>query len=213
LDGAQRRNALDLATVDALAEVMLADPGRTVILTSATPGIFCAGADLKISRAERAAVSDRLYALYEVMVCRPGLIVAAVDGPAVGGGVQLASAADFRVGSSRARFRWVGPQHGLVVGAWILPALLGRSRALDLMLTGRWMAIDEAWATGYVQRVADDPLAAAMSLTDELLRGMPSAITRAKAMLAPGVVHDLRAERADNGDSWDGAIPDGAHHR
>jgi len=210
LDRADRRNALDLATVDALTGLMVTEQDRTIILTSATPGIFCAGADLKVSGAERAAVSDRLYALYELMVSRPGLVVAAVDGAAVGGGAQLVSAADFRVASPRARFRWVGPRHGLVVGAWILPALLGRSRAMDLMLTGRWMAVDEASAAGYVHRVAEDPVTEAVALIDELSQARPDAIARVKTLLSLGVMDGLRAERVGNGDTWDGSVPDRA---
>jgi enoyl-CoA hydratase/carnithine racemase len=130
LDAPRRRNALTMETVDQLHRALEEQPGRTVLLGSSTPDIFSAGADLGVDDVTRARLSDRLHECYESMVTRPGIVIAIVEGPAVGGGAQLAMAADMRVCAPGARWRWVGPGHGLAVGAWILPDLLRpRSRA------------------------------------------------------------------------------------
>ena len=86
----ERRNALDLGMVRALHAAFAAEPAAPVVLDSTDPGVFCAGADLTVSDAERAEVSDLLYQCYEVMITRPGPVIAVVSGPAVGGGAQLA---------------------------------------------------------------------------------------------------------------------------
>lgn len=207
-DRGARRNALDLATVDALLDALLGVPDQLVVLGSSTPGTFCAGADLGVPDAERVEVSERLYECYEAMVSRPGLVIAAIDGAAVGGGAQLAAAADIRVAGTSARWRWVGPGHGLAVGAWILPELVGRSRALDLTLTARWLELQEARDAGFVHRVSEDAWAAAVALADELGSVAPVALARVKKIATPEqLLVALRSERQHNGDSWDGHAP------
>ena len=85
----RRRNALTLETVAHLQAVLADHRDEVLLLGSTTPGIFCAGADLGVADATRADLSDRLYACYEEMVTRPGIVVAVVEGAAVGGGAQL----------------------------------------------------------------------------------------------------------------------------
>src|ERR1700749_225603 len=109
LDRPARRNALNLGMVHALHAVFSTDPAAPILLDSTDPGVFCAGADLNVSDAERAELSDLLYQCYEVMITRPGPVIAVVSGPAVGGGAQLAGAADLRVAGPDASFRWTGP--------------------------------------------------------------------------------------------------------
>src|SRR6185312_13418899 len=141
----ERRNALDVSLLRAVTDALAADPRIPVLLASADPRVFCAGADLTITDAERAAVSDLVYDCCETIVTRPGPVIAVVTGPAVGGGAQLAGAADLRVASPDARFRWTGPPgRGLAVGAWLLPGLVGRGAALELTMTGRWVDAAEA---------------------------------------------------------------------
>jgi enoyl-CoA hydratase/carnithine racemase len=204
----RRRNAVNLATVEALHTLLVATPDDAVVLGSATPDIFCAGADLTVPDQERAEISDRLYACYEAMVRRPGVVVAVVEGSAVGGGAQLAAAADLRVAGPRARWRWVGPGHGLAVGAWILPDLLGRARGIDLAMTGRWLQLDEAERSGFVHRVAEDPWSTALTLLDSLAGAQPEALARVKSLSTPDrILAGLAAERAQNRDGWDGSAP------
>jgi enoyl-CoA hydratase/carnithine racemase len=134
-----------------------------------------------------------------------GAVIAVVEGAAVGGGAQLASAADLRISSSEARFRWVGPGHGLAVGAWVLPSLLGRGPALDLMLTSRWLDADEAYRLGFTG-LSDDPWAAAAQMVAHIRSLDPGAVARIKAITASdGLVERLAMERMGN-TTWSGAV-------
>jgi enoyl-CoA hydratase len=195
-----QRNALVPGMVVALTEAMQADGDAVVVLGSTDPRVFCAGADLSLPMADRAAVSDLLYECYEHMITRPGPVIAVVCGPAVGGGAQLASAADLRIAGPGARLRWAGPAGaGLAVGAWILPDLVGRGAALDLCMAGRWVDAAEALTLGLVQRVDDDPDLVAADLAGTLAAGGPLGPGRIKAVAAAGDLLDrLRAERRVN---------------
>jgi enoyl-CoA hydratase/carnithine racemase len=204
---AERRNSLRLETVTALSAGLADDPHRSVVLASSTPGIFCAGADLRIGDRERAQVSDGLYALYEQIVTRPGTVVALVDGAAVGGGAQLAAAADLRLISRRARFRWVGPGHGLAVGAWILPELVGRTAALELTLTSRWVEAADAVRLGLATDIAERPDERLATVMADVGEGDPSALARVKRIALGDLLERLRLERRLNADAWDGQVP------
>jgi enoyl-CoA hydratase/carnithine racemase len=200
----ERRNALDLGLAHALRDAFRQDETTPVIIGSADPAVFCAGADLNIPDADRATVSDLLYECYEIMITRPGPVIAVVTGPAVGGGAQLAAAADLRIAGPAARLRWIGPAGlGLAVGAWVLTDLAGRGAALELTLTGRWVEAAEALALGLVNRVADDPGGLAAGIAGELAAAGPDAPARVKSVLAAGGLLDrLRAERQANRAAW-----------
>jgi enoyl-CoA hydratase len=213
LDRPERRNALDRAVLEELLDAFAAPEDQVVVLGSTTPEAFCAGADLKIPDAERATVSDLLYELYGRMTSCDAIVVAALDGPAVGGGAQLAIAADLRVASARARIQVAGPGHGLAVAAWALPSLVGRGRAMDLCLTMRAVAADEALAIGLVDRVVRDAAAGALDLGVELARLDADAAARVKhvAWGAARALDALASERAGNRAAWSGSMaPAGA---
>lgn len=200
LDRPDRRNALNLAMVRAVHEAFTAEPAAPILLDSTDPAVFCAGADLSVSDAERADISDLLYQCYEALITRPGPVIAVVSGPAVGGGAQLAGAADLRVAGPDARFRWTGPPgRALAVGAWLLPSLVGRGVALELTMTGRWVDAAEAQRIGLVNRVYAEPGQAAAVLATELLdrgAGVPAVVKQVAA--DGGLLDRLRAERAAN---------------
>src|SRR5260370_41436761 len=121
------------------------------------------------------------------MTPRPGPVMAAVGGPAVAGGAQLATAADLRIAGPAARFRWIGPPgRDLAVGAWVLPDLVGRGRAAELAMTGRWVDAAEALALGLVNRVEPDPLAAAEAPAAALAAGSAGSLARIKLNTATG---------------------------
>lgn len=207
IDAPRRRNALSPETVDHLHSVLGENPQELLVLGSTTGDVFCAGADLAVPDAARAALSDRLYACYELMVTRPGAVLAVVEGPAVGGGAQLCAASDLRIASPTARWRWVGPGHGLAVGGWVLPELLGRSRALELTMTGRWLDSAEAAVAGFA-RVVDDPWSEAEAILENLSAAQPSALAGLKQISACGsLLERLRAERSTNAD-WSGTAPE-----
>jgi enoyl-CoA hydratase len=207
-----QRNALAPGMVVALTDAMRADSEAVVLLGSTDPRVFCAAADLSLPMADRAAVSDLLYECYEHMVTRPGPVIAVVGGPAVGGGAQLASAADLRIAGPGARLRWAGPAGaGLAVGAWILPDLIGRGPALDLCMTGRWVDAAEALALGLVHRVEDDPDRAAGGLAEELAAAGPLGPGRIKTVASAGGLLDrLQMERQVNRAAFAQALADGA---
>jgi enoyl-CoA hydratase len=203
----ERRNALDGDLVRALREALAGNPARAVVIGSADPASFCAGADLRLDDDARAEVSDQLYELYGQILRLPAPVIAAVGGPAVGGGAQLAIAADLRVGSPAARFRFAGPGHGLAVGAWGLPSLVGRGRAIDLCLSMRTVPGEEAHAIGLLDRLEDDPRAAALALAEQLAALDADAVARVKAIAheASGLLAALALEQEGNR-GWSGSI-------
>jgi enoyl-CoA hydratase len=205
LDRAERRNALDVALARSLRDAFAHDRDTPVLLASTDPQVFSAGADLSLPVPERAAVSDLLYECYELMVTRPGPVIAAVSGSAVGGGAQLAAAADLRIAGPAARLRWAGPPGGeLAVGAWVLPGLLSRGIALELTMTGRWVEAQEALDLGLVNRIADKPLAAAEELIAALAARPWRSLADIKNVTAVGGLLDrLRMERDVNRAAWE----------
>src|SRR5690349_16867909 len=200
----ERRNALDVSLLRAVTEALAAEPGVPVLLTSADPRVFCAGADLTITAAERAAVSDLVYDCCETIVTRTGPVIAVLTGPAVGGGAQLAAAADLRIAGPAARLRFTGPPGlPLSVGAWLLPDLVGRGVAMELTLTGRWVEAAEALALGLVNEVCDDPETVAAAIAARLA-GRDPGVSGVKAVMAAGGLLDrMRAEREANRAAWE----------
>lgn len=206
LNRPSRHNAVDAELLAALHDALARPDARAIVLGSATPGQFCAGADLSLGAAERASVSDGLYDLYRRILELDVPVVAAVSGPAIGGGAQLAVACDLRVAAPAAWLQFVGPGHGLAVGAWALPGLVGRGRALDLCLSGRRVPAGDALAMGLVDRVADDAEAAAVGLAGELAALDADVVARVKAIVADGCAGRLELEARGNR-GWTGAVP------
>ena len=181
IDRPEVRNAIDRATADALAEAFLAfdaDPGSDVAVLWGAGGHFCAGADLKALAGGRPPnrveeTGDGPLGPTRMRLSKP--VIAAVSGYAVAGGLELALWCDLRVMEQDATFgvfcrRWGVP---LVDGGTIrLPRLIGMSRAMDLILTGRPVHADEALQLGLANRIVPkgDARAAAEALAAELVR-------------------------------------------
>jgi enoyl-CoA hydratase/carnithine racemase len=211
MDRPAKRNAVDRELAEALLEAFDQPDAAVVVLGSTGPEAFCAGLDLSLEAPERAAVSDLLYELYERMLTSPAPVVAAIAGPAIGGGAQLAIASDLRVAGPNARIRFAGAGHGLAVGAWGLGSLVGRGRAMDLCLSIREVSADEAAAIGLVDRVADGPDAAALRLATQVTRLDRAAVARVKRLVASDeLLEALRRERRENAAAWSGEIPEGS---
>ena len=178
IDRPTARNAVDRPTAAALAEAFRAfeldDTQRVAVLTGAD-GTFCAGADLKAFGTERAnsvrTDGDGPMGPTRMELAKP--VIAAVEGWAVAGGLELALWCDLRVMASDATFgvfcrRWGVP---LIDGGTVrLPRLVGHSRALDLILTGRAVEAEEALAIGLANRVVapGTARAAAIALAAEI---------------------------------------------
>ena len=208
LNRPDRRNAVNMPLVRALNAALDRLDARAVILGSSSPQAFCSGADLDLEDAERAEVSDLLYELYEKMVRLPIPIVVAIDGHAVGAGIQLAVAGDLRVAGPRAKLRVAGPGHGLAVAAWGLPSLVGRGGALNLCPTMPDVGAEQALAMGLVDHLEEDPESAAVDLAAELARLDPAAVSRVKRVVAEasGCLAALREERSGNRAAWSGSV-------
>jgi enoyl-CoA hydratase len=174
-------NALGLPIIDGLNAAMdaaLADQGiKVVVITSAVPKFFAAGADIKhmstVDAGSFTAYGDALRGVLDRVAAPERITIAAVDGVALGGGLELAMACTLRVGGAKARFGLPEVKLGLIPGAGgtqRLPRLVGRGRALDLMLTARQVPAQEAHAIGLIDRLVDDgeAEAAALALADEL---------------------------------------------
>jgi enoyl-CoA hydratase/carnithine racemase len=162
---------------------------RCVVLTGAGDRAFCAGADLKeragMSDAEVHAFHESLRAAFRAVEAAPQVFVAALNGAALGGGLELALACDLRVAAETAE---VGlPEVGLGIipgggGTVRLPRAIGVARAKDLILTGRRVGAAEALALGLVSRVAPAGRVreAALALADEVARNAPVSLRQAK---------------------------------
>ena len=170
LDRPDRKNALTRDGLDAL-EATVADATEPVIYLTGAGDAFCAGADLDVvrdlSEDEAADFARQGQRVARALADYEGAVVAGVDGPARGGGVELALACDIRLGTPEASFAETGVQLGLF-GAWggtaRLPAIVGQGEAMDIALSGRTVDADEALRMGLVSRVVDDPRAVAESI-------------------------------------------------
>ena len=174
----ERRNAVDGATADALTQAFREfdrDDGAAVAVLHGEGGVFCAGADLKevgTPAGNRVtADGDGPMGPTRMRLSKP--VIAAVAGYAVAGGLELALWCDLRVAEEGAVFgvfcrRWGVP---LIDGGTVrLPRLIGASRAMDMILTGRAVSAREAFDMGLVNRVVPDgeSRAAAEELAREL---------------------------------------------
>jgi enoyl-CoA hydratase len=179
LDRPEVRNAVDGEHAQALHDAFVAfdaDPAASVAVLHGAGGAFCAGADLKAVTAGAMPVWPPGEGRGPMGPTRLALgkpVVAAVEGPAVAGGLELAVWCDLRVSDPDAVFgvycrRWGVP---LIDGGTVrLPRLIGQSRALDLILTGRPVGAAEALTMGLVNRVSapGQALAEAMELAEQL---------------------------------------------
>lgn len=174
-------NALNDAVIEeldqAVARIEDDEAIRGVLLTGAGPKAFVAGADIgelstqnQMSGKARAMRGQAVFRRLE-QCGKP--VVAAVNGFALGGGCELAMACHLRVASEQAKFGQpevklgIGPGYG---GTVRLPRLVGKGRALDLLLTARMVGADEALQMGLVNRVV--PADQLMAAAEELLRGI-----------------------------------------
>jgi enoyl-CoA hydratase/carnithine racemase len=207
LNRPDQRNALDLEMVSELTRLVAEAGSKVIVLGSTERAAFSAGADLVVDPCERAQVSRAFYSLYEHMLNSEAIIVASVTGHAVGGGAQLMIASDLRVASPDVSVRFVGAGHGLAVGAWGLPALVGRGRALDLILSMRTVGAEEAIAIGLIDQIDDEPLTWALDFAKKVaaLPGAVAAVVKRISTL-PVSLQALSAER-DHNAHWDGVIP------
>jgi enoyl-CoA hydratase len=192
------RNAIDKDVVRALHEAcgeLELDPRPAVFTGKGT--VFAAGADLREMRQRRAedALRGMASGVFDRIAALPMPTVAAMNGPAIGGGAELAYACDFRVATPTCRIGNPEVSLGIVPAAgacWRLRELVGLALARQVVLAGRVLGADEALAHGLVDEVVapDDLLPAALRLMARVAAGAPMAVRLTKlALAAPPAAH------------------------
>jgi enoyl-CoA hydratase len=182
----ERRNALNSQLVDELREAIqkAGDDGSTrVIVLTGQGTVFCAGADLS-GDAFAADYPDRLVELHKVMDAAPIPVIGAINGPAIGAGLQLAMQCDLRVAVADAFFQFPTSKYGLALDNWSirrLSSLVGHGRARAMLLTAEKLTTDVALQTGMVNRIGT--LADAQAWAAEVATLAPLAIQHAKRVL------------------------------
>jgi enoyl-CoA hydratase len=186
-------NALGEALVDGLeaaCDAFDAAGVKVVVVRSSVPGYFAAGADLKLlgafDRSSFEAYLDRLRGVLDRIEAAPWVSIAAIDGFALGGGLELALVCTLRVASAQARLGVPEVKLGLLPGAGgtqRLPRMVPRGAALDLLLTGRSAGGEEAHRLGLVDRLVkegDSVDGAARQWADSFAQGPRSAYAAIK---------------------------------
>lgn len=168
MDDPGRRNALGSAGARAVAEAIAeaGEKARVVILTGSGPA-FCAGGDLdeldRWSTQPADTIGSTLYGSFQSMIrtirTTDAVVIAAVNGAAVGAGMDLALACDLRVAGESARLGQVWVRLGVIPGtggAWLTTSLAGPTRAAELLLTGDLITAQQALEAGLVNLVVPD---------------------------------------------------------
>jgi enoyl-CoA hydratase len=203
LNRPDRLNAMNVELIaelhDTLGAVATDSACRVVVLTGAGRG-FCAGLDLGgygpaprsegLGRVETGfATQTHIAALVPRLRSLPQPVIAAVNGPAAGGGLALSLACDIRIAAVSARFNVAFVRLGIsgcdIGVSWMLPRLIGASRAWELMLTGRIMEAEEADRIGLVLRVVPDDrlLDAALETARLIVANSPWGIRMTKEVM------------------------------
>lgn len=181
----QRRNALNSELVDTLREAVreaAADDVRAIVLTGAGT-VFCAGADLS-GDVFAADFPEKAIALNKAIDAVPMPVIAAINGPAIGAGVQLAMICDLRVVSPDAYFQFPIARYGLALDNWSirrLASLAGHGRARAMLLGAEKLDAETALMTGMANRLGT--LADAQAWAAEIAGFAPLSLQHSKRVL------------------------------
>jgi enoyl-CoA hydratase len=203
LDRPERKNAMAFDVMIPLREALESvsrDNGVRVVVLTGAGGAFSSGADLenpgRVPHVEGLTTTTialrSMELLDDVILAIRRLhqpVIAAVDGPAIGGGFCLALACDIRIASSTALFRAAGIANGLTASelglSYLLPRAVGSARAAELMLTGRDLGAEEAERIGLVSHIveAGDVLEQSYALGEQIMRWSRPGVELTKRML------------------------------
>ncbi|KEZ47407.1 enoyl-CoA hydratase-related protein [Metabacillus indicus] len=184
---------------EAVEDIRTNEEVRAVIFTGSGDKAFCAGADLK----ERKTLTDQqvkrnLFKIGEVFTkidALPQPTIAAINGYAFGGGMELALSCDFRIIADGTSVGLTETGLGIIPGAGgtqRLPRIIGGAKALELILTARKMTSEQAAAYGLALKTAPNALEAAKELAEEILKNAPIALQQAKFAVKQGMNADLQ---------------------
>ena len=194
----EARNAIDLEFIEELhALCATLERAPQLLVLTGSEGFFAAGADIGQlrERGPEEALAGINSRAFERIARLPLPTIALVNGPAFGGGAELAYACDLRIATPAAKFGNPEPNLGIIAGAgasWRLRELVGLGMASDVLLFGRVLNADEALATGLVTRiVAEEEVDAALSeIASKVSSAAPLALRMTKlAMHAPAAAH------------------------
>jgi len=203
LDRPERLNAMSPTMFDELmaacTTLASSKSARVVVLTGSGRG-FCSGLDLdtaeellELGSSELQARQQYYSSIVPAVRDLPQPVIAAVNGPAAGGGLSLALAADIRIASTAARFKAAFVRIGLSAGdlglSWTLPRVVGLGRAAEVMYSARFVEADEALAIGLVNRVVPDAelLSASIELAEQIAAHSAYGVRLSKRMLQTNV--------------------------
>ena len=212
-------NALTKALAEALLQAideLAANPGRVIVVTGRPDG-FSAGGDIgRFGELEDQAAAHlfvrRVQNLFDRVAAIPSPVIAAIHGFALGGGLELALACDIRVAAPNARLALPETRWGLLAGAGgtqRLARLVGPGAAKLMMYTATPVDAAQALRIGLVDRVADDPLAEALLIAQQIAGNSPGAVRRVKRCVDEGLslAEGLELEAR----LWSELIPLGDH--
>jgi len=197
LNRPEKLNAITLEMFTELerlaADVTAATDVRVVVLTGAGRG-FCAGYDLaeaeQLPGLSATEMLDRQELAMRALVGLRDLrvpVIAAVNGPAAGGGLSLVLAADIRLAAPTARFTAAFTRIGLSIGdlgaSWLLPRIIGPAAAAELAFTGGTLDATDAYRLRLVNRIADDVVEACVDLARSIARNSPAGVRLSKRAL------------------------------
>src|SRR3954464_11004689 len=188
---AEHFNALSPPQVRAMLDALNESKAARALVIASSAKHFCAGADIKeflkgeLLDPNRPAPVTSPVNLFRALTDDPRPVIAAVDGLAMGGGVELTVSCDLVLASEKARFALPELGLGLVPRTALarLPEIIGRRKALELILTRRRVTADEAVALGLANQKVENPLEAAVKLAEEIITAPPGAIAAVKRTL------------------------------
>jgi enoyl-CoA hydratase len=191
IDRQERRNALNGDLCDQLRAHLKANQELRAVVVTGAGSAFCAGADLVTRFAtEGDAPTDTFRPAFEkvldAIVDHPAPVIAAINGPAIGAGMQLAVACDLRVAALGARLAIPGGRLGIHLSGrniWRLSVLVGDAAARDFLLAGATVDAEQALRLGLVQRIADDVIADSLHLAGEIAASAPLTVQGHKRSL------------------------------
>ncbi len=197
----EKRNAMTFQMLSDFINVMARageDPEARVVIITGVPGAFCAGTDLAdlnsvpgATRGLRGSAEEK-GRWWPIVACNKP-VIAAIDGPAVGMGAEFTSQCDIRLVSPNAKFAWNFSHRGLVpdtgAGSWLLPRLIGTSKALWLLYSGEFVSAEQALEMGYVTEIvpAESLQARAREMASVIMHGSPFSHQRIKQLVYEGL--------------------------